>query len=93
MKIAIVNQPQDPIVAGQEQRGSVAIVNWELAKRLAQRHEVTVYAPRANGQASCERWRTIQIRRGIKDGFVAVERTLDMLLVSGVSLEHPILRN
>jgi len=63
MKIAIVNQPQDPIVAGEEQRGSVAIVNWELAKRLAQRHEVTVYAPRANGQASCERWRTIEIRR------------------------------
>jgi glycosyltransferase involved in cell wall biosynthesis len=63
MKIAIVNQPQDPIEAGEEQRGSVAIVNWELAKRLAQRHEVTVYAPRSNGQASYERWRTIEIRR------------------------------
>ena len=63
MKIAIVNQPQDPILAGEEQRGSVAIVNWELAKRLAERHEVTVYAPRAAGQASRERWRTIEIRR------------------------------
>jgi glycosyltransferase involved in cell wall biosynthesis len=63
MKIAIVNQPQDPIVAGEEQRGSVAIVNWELAKRLAGRHEVTVYAPRASGQASVERWKTIEIRR------------------------------
>jgi glycosyltransferase involved in cell wall biosynthesis len=63
MKIAIVNQPQDPIVAGEEQRGSVAIVNWELAKRVAQRHEVTVYAPRTKGQASCERWRNIEIRR------------------------------
>jgi glycosyltransferase involved in cell wall biosynthesis len=63
MKIAIVNQPQDPIVAGEEQRGSVAIVNWELAKRLAERHEVTVYAPRAAGQASRERWQTIEIRR------------------------------
>jgi glycosyltransferase involved in cell wall biosynthesis len=63
MKIAIVNQPQDPIVAGEEQRGSVAIVNWELAKRLAKRHEVTVYAPRAGGQASSERWKTIEIRR------------------------------
>jgi glycosyltransferase involved in cell wall biosynthesis len=63
MKIAIVNQPQDPIVAGEEQRGSVAIVNWELAKRLAGRHEVTVYAPRAAGQPDTERWNTIGIRR------------------------------
>jgi len=63
MKIAIVNQPQDPIVADEEQRGSVAIVNWELAKRLAKRHEVTVYAPRGSGQASYERWKTIEIRR------------------------------
>ena len=63
MKIAIVNQPQDPIVAGEEQRGSVAIVNWELAKRLAGRHEVTVYAPRAGGQPPVERWNTIEIRR------------------------------
>ena len=63
MKIAIVNQPQDPIVAGEEQRGSVAIVNWELAKRLAGRHEVTVYAPRAGGQSAVEHWNTIEIRR------------------------------
>ncbi len=63
MKIALVNQPQDPIVAGEEQRGSVAIVNWELAKRLARRHDVTVYAPRASGQASLEHWKNIEIRR------------------------------
>lgn len=63
MKIAIVNQPQDPIVASEEQRGSVAIVNWELAKRLARRHEVVVYAPRAAGQPALERWKTIEIRR------------------------------
>ena len=62
MKIAIVNQPQDPIVAGEEQRGSVAIVNWELAKRLAEHNEVTVYAPRAPGQARTERWKNIEIR-------------------------------
>lgn len=63
MKIAILNQPQDPIVAADEQRGSVAIVNWELARRLAERHEVTVYAPRAAGQPLVERWRGIEIRR------------------------------
>lgn len=50
-------------MADEEQRGSVAIVNWELAKRLARRHEVTVYAPRAKGQPDYERWRNIEIRR------------------------------
>ncbi len=68
MKIAILNQPQDPIVAGEEQRGSVAIVNWELARRLSRRHEVTVYAPAAAGQPLLERWEGIQIRRA---GFTA----------------------
>jgi glycosyltransferase involved in cell wall biosynthesis len=63
MKIAILNQPQDPIVAGEEQRGSVAIVNWELALRLAERHEVTLYAPRARGEPLVERWGAIEIRR------------------------------
>ena len=63
MKIAIVNQPQDAILAGDTQRGSVAIVNWELAQRLAARHQVTVYAPRRAGEAECERWRGIGIRR------------------------------
>ena len=63
MKIAILNQPQDPIAAGEEQRGSVAIVNWELARCLARRHEVIVYAPRARGQARRERWGAIEIRR------------------------------
>jgi len=63
LKIAILNQPQDPIAAGEEQRGSVAIVNWELARCLARRHEVTVYAPRARGQPARERWGAIEIRR------------------------------
>lgn len=63
MKIAILNQPQDPIAAGEEQRGSVAIVNWELARCLARRHEVVVYAPRAPGQPVVERWNGIEIRR------------------------------
>ena len=63
MKIAILNQPQDPIAAAEEQRGSVAIVNWELARCLAGRHEVIVYAPRARGQPERERWGAIEIRR------------------------------
>jgi glycosyltransferase involved in cell wall biosynthesis len=63
MKIAILNQPQDPMAAGSEQRGSVAIVNWELARCLARRHEVIVYAPRARGQRGIERCGDIEIRR------------------------------
>lgn len=63
MRIAILNQPQDPVVAGEEQRGSVAIVNWELARRLAERHAVTVYAPGAPAQPAAEHWRGIDIRR------------------------------
>jgi glycosyltransferase involved in cell wall biosynthesis len=80
MKIAIVNQPQDPIVAGEEQRGSVAIVNWELAKRLAKRHEITVYAPRASGQARAEKWKNIEIRRV---AFVAKRFHKAMQLLAG----------
>jgi glycosyltransferase involved in cell wall biosynthesis len=86
MKIAIVNQPQDPIVAGEEQRGSVAIVNWELAKRLAQRHEITVYAPRAAGQARSERWKNIEIRRV---PFVAKLFHKAMQLLAGRLGSHP----
>ena len=63
MKIAILNQPQDPMAAGEEQRGSVAIVNWELAHRLALCHQVIVYAPAAAGQPLRERWGAIEIRR------------------------------
>ncbi len=80
MKIAILNQPQDPITAGEEQRGSVAIVNWELARCLARRHEVTVYAPRARGQAARERWGGIEIRRV---PFVARRFHQAMQLVAG----------
>ncbi|HVS78012.1 MAG TPA: glycosyltransferase family 4 protein [Steroidobacteraceae bacterium] len=63
MKIAIINQPQDPAAAADVQRGSVAIVNWELARCLARSHEVIVYAPGARGQSARERWGAIEIRR------------------------------
>src|SRR3569833_1933333 len=63
LKIAIINQPHDPIVAAEEQRGSVSIVNWEVALRLSERHELTIYAPRASGQPAVERFGNIGIRR------------------------------
>ncbi len=80
MKIAILNQPQDPVAAAEEQRGSVAIVNWELARCLARRHEVIVYAPRARGQDDRERWGAIEIRR-IR--FVARRYHKAMQLIAG----------
>jgi glycosyltransferase involved in cell wall biosynthesis len=80
MKIVILNQPQDPVAASEEQRGSVAIVNWELARCLARRHEVIVYAPRARGQAERERWGAIEIRR-IR--FVARRYHKAMQLIAG----------
>ena len=63
MKIAILNQPQDPMAAGDEQRGSVAIVNWELAKRLAKRHRIVIYAPRTGAQPLVETYEGVEIRR------------------------------
>jgi glycosyltransferase involved in cell wall biosynthesis len=63
VKIAILNQPKDSITAGEEQRGSVAIVNWELARCLARHHQIAVYAPRGRGQPLRERWGGIEIRR------------------------------
>src|SRR5579872_7398191 len=63
MKIAILNQPQDPMAAGEEQRGSVAIVNWELARCLSRSHDVIIYAPKARGQVLHERWGAVEIRR------------------------------
>ena len=80
MKIAILNQPQDPIAAAEEQRGSVAIVNWELARCLASHHEVILYAPQARGQAARERWGAIEIRR---IPFVARRLHKAMQLVAG----------
>lgn len=49
MRIALVSQPRDPIVAHGPQRGSVAIVLFELARRLAHRHEVFILAPAQPG--------------------------------------------
>src|SRR5579871_6665403 len=49
-RIAFVSQPRDAVAASDAQSGSVTIVMWELAKRIAQHHDVMVFAPRATGQ-------------------------------------------
>lgn len=53
-KIAFVSQPRDPVVAAESQHGSVTTVLWELATRIAQRHETLVFAPRTAGQPAEE---------------------------------------
>ena len=50
-KVAFVSQPRDAVSASDAQTGSVTIVMWELAKRVARHHEVVVFAPRAPGQS------------------------------------------
>ena len=55
MRIAFISQPRDSIAATGTQRGSVAIVTWELARRLTDRHDVTIYAPLTAGQPAEER--------------------------------------
>ena len=49
-KIAFVSQPRDAVAATDTQSGSVTIVMWELAKRIARQHDVVVFAPQASGQ-------------------------------------------
>jgi glycosyltransferase involved in cell wall biosynthesis len=53
-KIAFISQPRDPVIAAESQHGSVTTVLWELATRIARRHETMVFAPRAPGQAAEE---------------------------------------
>jgi glycosyltransferase involved in cell wall biosynthesis len=63
-KVAFVSQPRDAVAASDAQTGSVTIVMWELAKRVARHHEVVVFAPRAAGQSIEEVSRVgLRIRR------------------------------
>jgi glycosyltransferase involved in cell wall biosynthesis len=82
MRIAFVNQPRDYMVASGAQRGSVSIVSWELARRLAARHEVVLYAPCAPGQVFEEQAADGLTIRRTPRSFRNVHRALD--LVSGV---------
>jgi len=58
-KIAFVSQPRDPVAATESQHGSVTTVLWELATRIARRHETRVFAPRLPGQAGEESYRSL----------------------------------
>ncbi len=78
MRVGFVSQPRDPIVATEAQNGSVAIVTWELARRIAETHDVTVYAPHDSGQLPEERAPDgITIRR-MPNSFRLLHKTLDL---------------
>jgi glycosyltransferase involved in cell wall biosynthesis len=53
-KVAFVSQPRDIVTATDAQVGSVTIVMWELAKRIAANYEVVIFAPRGADQAMAE---------------------------------------
>lgn len=80
-KIAYVSQPRDPVAAAGSQHGSVTTVLWELATRIARRHETMVIAPRAPGQAAEE---TYGSRLGICR--VPAWRSLHKVLDLGTSI-------
>jgi len=86
MRIAFVNQPRDYMVASAAQRGSISIVTWELARRLADQHEVTVYAPCAPGQTFEERAGRLTIRRTPR-ALRSLHRLLD--LATGMIGDRP----
>jgi glycosyltransferase involved in cell wall biosynthesis len=67
MKIAFVAQPIDEFVPPVE-RGSIAIIAYQIARRLARSHEVLVYAPRGPGQAAESRVEGMRIRRIARTG-------------------------
>ena len=81
MRIAFVNQPRDYMLASGAQRGSVSIVTWELARRLAAQHEVVVYAPCAPGQAFEERATNNLLFRRTPRALRNLHRSLDLTLV------------
>jgi glycosyltransferase involved in cell wall biosynthesis len=78
MRVVFVSQPRDPIVASGVQGGSVAIVTWELARRIAGTHEVTIYAPHESGQPAEERAPDGPLIRRMPNSFRLLHKTLDI---------------
>lgn len=78
MRIAFVSQPRDAVVASGVQRGSVAIVTWELARRLAARHDVVIYAPLAPGQAPEEHSASGVTIRRVSRSYRRAHRAVDL---------------
>jgi glycosyltransferase involved in cell wall biosynthesis len=78
MRVAFVSQPRDPIVASGVQRGSVAIVTWELARHIAESHLVQIYAPQSPGEAREERAANGVTIRRVPRSFRQLHKILDI---------------
>ena len=90
-KVAFVSQPRDAVSATDAQTGSVTIVMWELAKRVARHHEVVVFAPRAPGQPVEEVSRAgLRIRR-VPLALRSFHKAMD-LGTGALNLAHALLR-
>jgi glycosyltransferase involved in cell wall biosynthesis len=77
MRVAFVSQPRDAMAATGSQRGSVAIVTWELARRLTDRHDVTIYAPRLDNELEEERGVENVLIRRTSRAFRRVHKAID----------------
>ena len=62
MRIAFVSQPWNRVVPP-VQAGSIGILTYEIARRLARSHEVTVYSRRCRGDARLQRHEGVEYRR------------------------------
>jgi glycosyltransferase involved in cell wall biosynthesis len=62
MKIGFLCQPFDNF-SPRDPGGSIGLLTWELARRLARSCEVVVYASRSPEQASRERWEGVEFKR------------------------------
>jgi glycosyltransferase involved in cell wall biosynthesis len=78
MRVAFVSQPRDAIVASGVQRGSVAIATWEVARRIAQVHQVRIYAPPSAGEPTEERAANGIVIRRVPRSFRQVHKILDV---------------
>jgi glycosyltransferase involved in cell wall biosynthesis len=78
MRVAFVSQPRDPVFASGVQRGSVAIVTWELARHLAESHLVQVYAPQYPGEPREERAANGVTIRRVPRSFRQLHKMLDV---------------
>jgi glycosyltransferase involved in cell wall biosynthesis len=78
MRIAFVSQPRDPIAASGVQRGSVAIVTWELARRIAPMHQVQIYAPQSPGEPHEEQAANGIVIRRVPRSFRLLHKILDV---------------
>lgn len=77
-RIAFVSQPRDAVAGADAQTGSVTIVMWELAKRVARQHDVVVFAPQATGQAAEEVSRSGPRIRRIPLALRLLHKTMDL---------------